>query len=186
MSSAPEPVVDRRICSECGGPKRAHAKKCKPCYYARGYKICSEPACTNMAMTKGLCNAHRLRLKRNGTTEHLCRCGAQATNRAGRPRCDECRADGQLRTRRNADLKAVYGISLVDYERILSEQAGSCAICRSASRLNLGVDHDHVTGQVRALLCHSCNVGIGHLGEDPVRLRAAATYIESHRKEASQ
>jgi hypothetical protein len=45
----------------------------------------------------------------------------------------------------------------------------------------LHVDHDHITGRVRALLCSGCNTGIGHLQDDPDVLRRAADYIEQHR-----
>jgi len=184
MTNAPEtPATDRRICSECGGPKKAHAKKCRACYYARGYKICSEAGCTNIAITNGLCNTHRLRLKRNGTTEHLCKCGAPATNRAGLPRCDKCRAEGKLETRRKATIKSVYGLSWTDYQALLAYQDNVCAICRTdqpgRNHDNWSIDHDHETGKIRGLLCHACNVGIGYFGDDPARLRAAAAYLES-------
>jgi hypothetical protein len=61
-------------------------------------------------------------------------------------------------------------------------------ICGSPAKPNgikaesrLHQDHDHVTGQTRDLLCSNCNKGLGCLGDDPERLRAAAAYIERHR-----
>lgn len=68
-------------------------------------------------------------------------------------------------------------------------QGGVCAICRkpadpygvrAASRLH--VDHDHLTGAVRALLCNNCNRGIGYLADSPELLRAAADYIAAHKR----
>jgi hypothetical protein len=40
------------------------------------------------------------------------------------------------------------------------------------------IDHCHITGKVRGLLCHKCNKGIGLLGDDPARVAAALNYLE--------
>jgi len=69
------------------------------------------------------------------------------------------------------------------YDAMLVAQGGGCAICgtKEPGRKKgvFAVDHDHITGKVRALLCTNCNIGIGNLGDDPVRLRTAADYLES-------
>lgn len=62
-------------------------------------------------------------------------------------------------------------------------QGGRCAICgkpQSKSTKKLAIDHCHRTGVVRGLLCTGCNTGIGMLGDDPSRIREAATYVERH------
>jgi hypothetical protein len=68
-----------------------------------------------------------------------------------------------------------YGIEFADYERMLDEQDGHCAICPSTEDLH--VDHCHSTGVVRGLLCGPCNRGIGLLRDDTERLLAAARYL---------
>ncbi len=76
-----------------------------------------------------------------------------------------------------------YGISLNDYKDLLSKQDGLCAICRKpeSNRYKmLSVDHDHVTGSVRGLLCQKCNIAIGFLGEDPDTMNRAIDYVNSH------
>lgn len=54
----------------------------------------------------------------------------------------------------------------------------ACAICGRADPSHW--DHDHQTGVWRELLCRGCNIGLGHFGDDPARLRAAADYLERH------
>jgi hypothetical protein len=81
-----------------------------------------------------------------------------------------------------------YGITLEQYNALLEEQGGRCAICRvdepGGSLTKWAVDHCHNSLKVRGLLCTACNMGIGQLGDDPARLRAAADYIErSQQKE---
>ena len=63
---------------------------------------------------------------------------------------------------------------------MLEAQGGTCAICQSAPAEH--VDHDHDTGAVRALLCFNCNGGLGQFRDDPAVLRAAADYVEEHRR----
>jgi hypothetical protein len=82
-----------------------------------------------------------------------------------------------------------YGISPDQYREMVAAQNNRCAICgeepdpngiKAASRLH--VDHDHVTGRNRDLLCCRCNQGIGYFKDDPALFRAAADYIERHRR----
>jgi hypothetical protein len=73
-----------------------------------------------------------------------------------------------------------YGITAEEADLMLESQAGLCAICRSAPAEQ--VDHDHDSGAVRALLCFNCNGGLGQFKDDPPILRAAADYVEEHRR----
>ena len=66
---------------------------------------------------------------------------------------------------------------------MLEEQGGACAICRSTSPGGKGrfhVDHDHVTQEIRGLLCHGCNTTLGQVKDSPAALRAAAEYLEDY------
>lgn len=74
------------------------------------------------------------------------------------------------------------GITIYDYEKMYEEQGGRCKICNiheSELKKKLGIDHCHNTGTVRGLLCFNCNVGIGHLRDDPEILLKAIEYITS-------
>jgi hypothetical protein len=87
-------------------------------------------------------------------------------------------------------LRRLYGLTVGEYEGMLAAQNGVCAVCgkiethrdRNGETVRLAVDHDHVTGSVRALLCHSCNTGIGSFYDDPTLLLAAVEYINRFRR----
>jgi Recombination endonuclease VII len=81
---------------------------------------------------------------------------------------------------RKYHLKRRYGITVEEADLMLERQSGLCAICRTAPATQ--VDHDHETSAVRALLCFNCNGGLGQFRDDPAVLRAAADYVEEHRR----
>lgn len=90
--------------------------------------------------------------------------------------------DKAARAVRNSQMKADFGISLADFETMLSNQGGVCAICgERPKRRRLAVDHCHQTGRVRGLLCYSCNVGIGALRDSPDVIRSAIAYLRRER-----
>ena len=64
-----------------------------------------------------------------------------------------------------------YGISQAAFERMLAVQQCRCAIC-GRDLAPPCVDHDHLTGAIRGLLCGSCNRGLGHFQDDPEPVRA--------------
>lgn len=67
-----------------------------------------------------------------------------------------------------------------DYENLLEKQNNACAICGITVEENgkkLVVDHNHETLQVRGLLCHYCNSGLGFFKDSPTRLSIAIEYL---------
>ncbi len=81
----------------------------------------------------------------------------------------------------------VYDLTLEDYERLLKEQDGKCAICptqlilldgnEGRNQKRLHVDHCHETNKVRGLLCPNCNLMLGHAKDSVTTLLAAAQYL---------
>jgi Autographiviridae endonuclease VII len=84
--------------------------------------------------------------------------------------------------RKSTKLKYLYGITLSDYEKMLFEQGGGCAICgdNPPEGKYLHVDHDHQTNKVRSLLCGRCNKVLGSVGENTELLLRMAGYIRLH------
>lgn len=70
-----------------------------------------------------------------------------------------------------------YGVSEKDYEQMLLSHNNLCAICNKPSPRTLHIDHDHKTGQVRGLLCSTCNTGIGLFKDDISVLNSAIAYL---------
>lgn len=105
-----------------------------------------------------------------------------------------CKLCVRLDTRARS-YKRLYGITPEEYNALLKKQKGVCAICEQPPRslpsrtipgdvtatARLHVDHDHDTGAVRALLCTSCNRGIGLLKHDIALLQAAIEYLRQPR-----
>lgn len=83
-------------------------------------------------------------------------------------------------TARERRLLKVYGISLLQYDQLLTKQKGCCAICLKEASFfnkNLCVDHNHITGEVRGLLCTYCNRYLVGRHRDPAVLLRVADYI---------
>lgn len=88
----------------------------------------------------------------------LCNACYQATPE--RREAAKRRTDSQHYYRRK-HLWTTYRMTLDEYDRLLAEQGGVCAICGNPPKgdtSNLDVDHDHTTGVTRGLLCRGCNI----------------------------
>lgn len=94
---------------------------------------------------------------------------------AKQPRVKQARWERHLREN--------YQLTPEQFNALWVKQNGQCAICEihlmpKGRKLDaVTIDHNHDTGEVRGLLCRSCNHGIGHLKDDPKVLRKAAEYL---------
>ena len=83
-----------------------------------------------------------------------------------------------------------FGLSEQSFLSAHLDRDGLCDICRRQcyngpshtlkDKCDLHVDHCHKTGEFRGLLCMNCNVGIGHLNDDPILLIVASEYLKRH------
>lgn len=76
---------------------------------------------------------------------------------------------------RHYHLRRRYGIGAADVDAMIVAQGGRCPICGRSDPEQ--VDHDHVTGKVRGVLCFNCNGGLGQFRDDVEALLAAAAYL---------
>ena len=110
--------------------------------------------------------------------------------------CKECTkqrvkaaAEANPDAQRRRDYKRKYGITIEEYEHMLELQGGKCALCPSTTpggrhaQQHWCVDHDHVTGKVRELLCNDCNLVLGIIKDSPEHLGRMITYILKHKND---
>jgi hypothetical protein len=84
---------------------------------------------------------------------------------------------------RKADLKKKFGITPEQFEAMFVAQGSACAMCgalTSGTKRNFHVDHCHKTGTIRAILCHNCNLMLGHARDSTEILTAAISYLKIH------
>lgn len=93
---------------------------------------------------------------------------------------------------RSYGLRRYYGLTLSEYTDKHLRQRGVCAICGKPETTvlhgkikPLSVDHDHTTGAIRDLLCHSCNHGLGHFFDNRDTLLAAVRYLDKHAEQSN-
>ena len=85
-------------------------------------------------------------------------------------------------------MKYKYGITESDYDRMMQEQEGRCAICNTTQTKDknmnrLVVDHCHTSGKVRGLLCSACNKALGILEDSVDVLKSAVEYLTKHKEQ---
>lgn len=85
--------------------------------------------------------------------------------------------------RRGYNLKRRWRLTEAEVDGLIATQDGKCAICESVmTNSGIGsrrsqIDHDHVTGKFRGILCRHCNTGLGLFGDNPALLSKAIAYL---------
>lgn len=118
----------------------------------------------------------------------LCACG---NPRAYGSKCRECKkAESRTPQARDKHLRNRYNITLDQYNQMLSDQNGQCALCGTnepGGRGTWHIDHNHSccpkAGRscgrcIRGLLCQNCNTGLGHFRDNAQALARASLYVQ--------
>lgn len=99
-----------------------------------------------------------------------------ANRKAYDQRYKETNLESYQRSQRKYRWK-ILGIDPDKAETYYQSHNGQCDICQSKTALRLCVDHDHVTGDIRGMLCSPCNRAIGALGDTYESVMRAANYL---------
>jgi hypothetical protein len=160
-------------------------RTCRKCEQTKPIEEFSKGDGGNLRKVCNACKAEQHRQWRGRNSEHI-----QEWHRKYNqsPERQEAHRDRQRRryhekqekeTRYQRRLRRLYNLTQAEYDAKLAEQNGVCAVCgqECKSGRTLAVDHCHVTGEVRGLLCMNCNRAIGWLKDDPKLIQAALEYI---------
>ena len=98
-----------------------------------------------------------------------------------RPYCKQCRdlrwnkVKEKYNRKRQAD---TYGITVEELNALYESSNSRCAICDKQAKLV--VDHNHLTGEVRGLLCRQCNAALGMFNDSEDILASAISYLKEN------
>lgn len=179
------PLVQIKNCKKCGsneGYVRKDGKlgiECNPCRNRRSKehqnkikKLHDDTFYTQKFTTKKICKDCGKQKKLNSFVK-------DRKNKSGfGARCLECevlrRNTPKAKKLRNCNK---YNIQPEQWDILNGIQEGRCAICMKVVD-NLHIDHCHVAGDVRGLLCRKCNLGLGHFQDNVEYLKRAVRYIQ--------
>ena len=201
-------MSNQQVCSRCRrNPAEAGFSECACCRkYAKDHRRQKYLLMMHRARRDGLCKTC---LKVKATDHGLCkRCRKQqrAKSRRIKGKLQGYYRDhkdrwvvysrryaakpGNVQRRRKLyreqRYRRVYGISVEELNTMIEQQGNRCAICDNEmipGKRHL--DHDHVSGKVRAVLCMKCNRGLGFFKDSLDLLHKAAAYLEHHHESSA-
>lgn len=156
---------------------RGHHDKRHDALLIEGLKVC-----TSCGETKMLDSFGRAKEKPSGVRSRCKVCEARRSRswKAENPEYAKKWRDANRDKWNSYRLSQQFGLTQGDVDAMFAAQNGSCSICgKHMDKPN--VDHCHESGRVRALLCRSCNLGLGNFQDDPERILRAAAYVREHR-----
>lgn len=144
--------------------------------------------CSACGQVKPATQFYKRRASNDGLQKHCKSCSNKRVAQKRANNREYMRSYGKTQAAKDSSrkhrLKAKYGLKPEQFDNLLANQSYSCACCGSSNpggRYNQwNVDHCHVTGEVRGLLCSACNIGIGCLGDNLQGIRNALYYLERH------
>jgi|SRR5579859_4904101 len=195
---------ETKLLSEFSANKRTKDGKksyCKSCAatYMKSYvsrreftvnysSVEKEMTCKVCQQAKSHSEFDRNKLGSNGYSAECKKCKSERNKiykRVNRDKIREYSKSYTDKTYRYRHLRRKYNLTVEEYEEALANQGGVCAICGKPETarhrygpIRLAVDHDHITGEFRGLLCSGCNTGLGKFQDNHELLQKAVEYLK--------
>lgn len=153
----------RYSCKECESGHKIH----KP--IIEGLKICT--TCNIEQPLENYSRAISKGKEYKQSSCKTCRNKKKALKRLEEPEKEALR-------KRKQKLKYSYDMTIEDYDKMYLNQQGLCKICNNSFD-KLNIDHCHINGNVRGLLCTGCNLGLGSFKDNEQSLNSAIFYLRN-------
>jgi len=196
-------------CSHCGIEKplddffkdkntpTGRAYRCKPCnsLYAKSMRerhmghgvVVTEKHCFQCGVTRPASEFYKCPGSTTGLRPECIPCAKKAMiadrdkHRERQRKNRATNAERYYIKGRTKHLSRKFGMTQDVYDVMLASQDALCAICKKPSEKVLCIDHDHETGEIRALLCDLCNRGLGYFRDDATVLQQAISYLARYK-----
>ena len=163
---------------KCGWTKGPFKNRMEAENAHRNHLIMARPVCSS-------CNIETPRHMMSKGSKHKCKICAKKHLDEWKSKNPERYADAQ----RKCHLRQTFGISTEEYNAMFAAQGNVCAICLKAPRDPRGfhphIDHCHISGKVRGILCHKCNQGLGQFSDNVDVMMSAVRYLKNFEKKES-
>lgn len=185
--------TSKGLCAQCGErPRDRGTTKCAECNEAyRAWRQAKIDAgacvtCGSAPAVEGNTRCAKCHKSSNRASEErralgLCAACGEVPHSPGKTTCDSC-----LTRKAERYVFQRYRLTRAELDALVLAQRGECAICGRTNAGRTGVverlcglhiDHDHRAGRVRGLLCHHCNLILGHADDSVERLERATQYL---------
>jgi len=135
--------------------------------------------CNRCKENKPIAEFHKNKANKDGHNNRCARCTVEYNNERYKKSDSMREYQKKYWTDNNRRLKK-YGLSQLEYDKMLEEQDGRCKICKVVPEKWLYIDHCHKSGKVRGLLCLQCNTALGNFDDNIDRLQAAIVYLKNN------
>jgi hypothetical protein len=147
--------------------------------------------CYACDLEKPLVNYHVDKKSKDGRSNRCKVCAKESTSKwraenpeRARAKVKECFDKNRKKyysTHNDRQLFVKYGLTRVEYERLLEETLGVCVVCSrpfgTSPYTKPVVDHCHTTGKTRGIICRQCNIGLGAFKDNTNALNNAVKYL---------
>lgn len=142
--------------------------------------------CPKCRKNKPLADFHKKKAAKDGRQSRCKQCNkesVQTWQKENSKRFEESWRAREILNRKNGQTKfrraKRYGLTVEELDTLLEEAGGVCKICPREPVKWLVIDHDHVTGVVRGILCERCNQGLGLFNDNVEWLQNAIKYLNN-------